>query len=132
MAKHERPRVAFSGEVVWALDIRRQGGRYLHGAEASHYTPETPEELERANQYTAKLQELMQDALLGSLIASELMPIADGMMADGIISEEQYLKVHDMFDRVSMGDSYHPLDTPKSYIERFGSIYEQSATQPTK
>lgn len=123
-AKQER--VPYSGEVVWAMELRNQAGRYCR-LDASHPIPITPEEIERANKISQKLMEWLQDDLLGFRFSGELMSMADSLVDSGEITEKQYLSIHDVYRRIALGDEYRPFDTPKSFLVKFGSIYDRKA-----
>ena len=127
-----RKKIAFSGETIWALNVERRGGVIIRPNEdrsPMHHIPETPEELEQAQEYTKALRELMQHNVLGNRLARNLLNIATGMVLEGKISEREYLSIHEAYSSALGIDTYLPLDAPTRYIEVYGSIYR--AGQPT-
>lgn len=130
-ARKTRKRIPFSGEVVWALELRRQTERYLReDGTSTHTIPESSEELDSGQKYTARLKDIMEDPILGFRLASRLMAVADGMMADGEITEIQYLSVNDTYRQVSLGKNYKPMETPEIYIYTYGSVNPDLNKEP--
>lgn len=125
----QRRRISFSGEVMYVFALRRQAGAN-HVDYSDHPVLETPSELQLAERYAKRLKDLMFDDLLGPRLSIMLQQVADGFVAMGKITEEQYLSVFDAYLMAIKGNEYKPTETPIQFLMDYGSIHSDLNRTP--
>lgn len=122
-----RVQVPLSMEVLSRLDNAGLGTPYK-GLELQHCIPQTAEELEATEKRAGAALNLLHDPYFGEHIAPAIIQAAAKMLAEGQLTEEQYLAVDTAANQTIHGSDWSPGELREVYT-RFGTNGNGHATE---
>lgn len=122
-----RVQVPLSMEVLSRLDNAGLGAPYK-GLELQHCIPQTAEELEATETRAVAALNLLNDPYFGEHIAPAIIQASAEMLAEGKLTEDQYLDIDTAANKKIHGSDWSPGELREVYT-RFGTNGNGHATE---